>query len=59
MRIERGGRWVEITWKQYSADVQRAARAFMHLGMKAHEVSDVAHTVSVRCLRSQHMHCTQ
>ncbi len=37
LRIERAGAWVDISWKQYYADAQRAARAFMHLGLKPHQ----------------------
>jgi long-chain-fatty-acid--CoA ligase ACSBG len=37
LRIERGGVWIDITWKQYYADTQRAARALMHLGLKPHQ----------------------
>eukprot|EP01108_Squamamoeba_japonica_P000651 TRINITY_DN121_c0_g2_i2.p1 TRINITY_DN121_c0_g2~~TRINITY_DN121_c0_g2_i2.p1 ORF type:complete len:615 (-),score=359.65 TRINITY_DN121_c0_g2_i2:153-1997(-) len=37
LRVEREGKWVEWTWKDYRRDVEIAARSFMSLGLQPHE----------------------
>jgi long-subunit acyl-CoA synthetase (AMP-forming) len=57
LRVKRGGKWVEWTYKDYHRDVKLFARALMHVSLKPHECISIigecaaAHARITRCHR--------
>eukprot|EP00019_Armaparvus_languidus_P008267 CAMPEP_0168591482 /NCGR_PEP_ID=MMETSP0420-20121227/7163_1 /TAXON_ID=498008 /ORGANISM="Pessonella sp." /LENGTH=712 /DNA_ID=CAMNT_0008627287 /DNA_START=55 /DNA_END=2193 /DNA_ORIENTATION=+ len=37
LRVERDGKWIEWTWKEYFSEVEKVGRALIHLGLEQHE----------------------
>lgn len=41
LRVERGGDWKTMTWKQYHAEARRAACGFMSFGVQQHDCVNI------------------